>query len=655
MFPDYEMEWIERERTAVYRIANAAMSATTIADFFNYIYKLLKEYLDIQNFYVALYDEHTDLISFPFYMDEMEAAPVPYKPGRGLTEYVLRSGQPQLITPDEFDRLVQLGEVELVGADGIDWIGVPLALDGKVSGVMATQTYHHSERLSVNELKFLDYVSTEISMVIAQKKIEETLRQEEVKYRTLFEVSTDAVFLETLKGEILDCNENACILYGYPKNELLEKTVFDLIPDEIGLEMPSYIDMEINQGGFMIEAVGKRKDGTLFPTEVKTKLVHLDQKPVVVAFITDISLRKQHQLEVEAIASMAKALKTAVSFSEVLDILLEQVVRLVKAGGAGFYLKDELTGDAVKVGAKGQGEATIGRRIPAGMGVSGYAMSTGNIYVTNDLQADEKMYFRDNIAGMNSLVSMPLAVEDKIIGCLQIAKVNPFLDDELQMLNAVSDMAASAIHRAYLYQKGEDQSRELTEAYEATLMGWSEAMELRDRETRGHSTRVVEKSMQLAKRLNIPEDNITQLRRGSLLHDIGKMGVPDSILLKPGPLSDDEWRTMKKHPVMAFQMLAGVPYLKQALDVPLYHHERWDGKGYPYGLKEKQIPILARIFAVVDVWDALTTNRPYRPGWSQEETLEYIEQQSGKHFDPDVVREFITMMKLNASEEDLGD
>jgi putative nucleotidyltransferase with HDIG domain len=181
---------------------------------------------------------------------------------------------------------------------------------------------------------------------------------------------------------------------------------------------------------------------------------------------------------------------------------------------------------------------------------------------------------------------------------------------------------------------------ELAEAYNATLEGWSRALEMRERETAGHSKRVVDLTLQLARILGVPEEQLVHIRRGALLHDIGKMGIPDSILLKPSSLSDDEWMIMRQHPTFAYDLLKPIPFLKQAVDIPYCHHERWNGKGYPRGLKGKQIPIAGRIFALVDVYDALTSNRPYRPAWTEDAALEYLREQSGKYFDPKVVDAF---------------
>ena len=187
---------------------------------------------------------------------------------------------------------------------------------------------------------------------------------------------------------------------------------------------------------------------------------------------------------------------------------------------------------------------------------------------------------------------------------------------------------------------------QLLSAYEATIEGWSHAMDLRDRETEGHSQRVTELTVKLARALGIiSDDDIMHIRRGALLHDMGKIGIPDSILHKPDKLTDEEWTTMRKHPQLAYDMLYPIEYLHPALEIPLNHHEKWDGTGYPRGLKGEEIPIVARLFAVVDVWDALTSDRPYRPAWSQEESLTYIREQSGKHFDPQVVDLFFEVVK----------
>ncbi|MEP6894482.1 MAG: HD domain-containing phosphohydrolase [Chloroflexota bacterium] len=190
----------------------------------------------------------------------------------------------------------------------------------------------------------------------------------------------------------------------------------------------------------------------------------------------------------------------------------------------------------------------------------------------------------------------------------------------------------------------ENAHAKLKTAYDATIEGWSRAMDLRDNETEDHSQRVTQLALKLAEALGMEDEELVHMRRGALLHDMGKLGVPDAVLHKPGKLNDEEWVLMRKHPQLAYDMLHPIEYLRPALDIPFCHHEKWDGSGYPRGLKGEQIPLSARIFAIVDVWDALTSNRPYRPAWTKEDTLIYLKEQSGKHFDPMVAEAFFKLI-----------
>ncbi len=185
---------------------------------------------------------------------------------------------------------------------------------------------------------------------------------------------------------------------------------------------------------------------------------------------------------------------------------------------------------------------------------------------------------------------------------------------------------------------------QLLAAYDATIEGWSRAMDLRDKETEGHTQRVTILSEKLARQAGIKDEDLIYIRRGALLHDIGKLGVPDSILLKSDKLTGEEWAIMRNHPQYAYDMIHPIEYLRPALDIPYSHHEKWDGSGYPRGLKGEEIPLAARIFAIIDVWDALTSDRPYRMAWDKEKTMKYINEQSGKHFDPHIVELFNKLM-----------
>lgn len=196
-----------------------------------------------------------------------------------------------------------------------------------------------------------------------------------------------------------------------------------------------------------------------------------------------------------------------------------------------------------------------------------------------------------------------------------------------------------------LEQRVHERTREVAEAYDITLEGWAKALELRDKETEGHSRRVTELTLRLARALEIPEHEIVHIRRGAILHDIGKMAIPDEILLKKGKLTDEEQRVIRKHPETAHQFLSQVPFLKRALDIPYCHHEHWDGSGYPRGLKGREIPLSARIFTIADVWDALSSDRPYNRAWPREQITSYFVEQSGKLFDPHLVDVFLKLVE----------
>ena len=192
-------------------------------------------------------------------------------------------------------------------------------------------------------------------------------------------------------------------------------------------------------------------------------------------------------------------------------------------------------------------------------------------------------------------------------------------------------------------------AEKLRGAYSATIEGWGKTLELRDRETEGHSLRVTDLTVELAKAYGIAEDKMDYIRWGAILHDIGKMGIPDSILQKADNLNDTEWKVMKNHPQLAYDFLKEIDFLKPALDIPTNHHEKWNGTGYPQGLKGEEIPIAARLFAIVDVWDALRSDRPYRKAWSAQKAIDYIQDQSGTHFDPDIVDVFIKLLGTKKS------
>ncbi|NTV83676.1 MAG: HD domain-containing protein, partial [Bacteroidales bacterium] len=244
-----------------------------------------------------------------------------------------------------------------------------------------------------------------------------------------------------------------------------------------------------------------------------------------------------------------------------------------------------------------------------------------------------------------SYIGIPLIAKGQVKGVLEVFHRTVLDPDEewFDFLNTLAGQAAIAIEVASLFENLQRSNSEIIQAYDATIEGWSRALDLRDKETEGHTLRVAEMAVNLARIFGLSEAELVQVRWGSLLHDIGKMGVPDGILNKPAKLTDEEWVVMKKHPTFAHEMISPIRYLRLALDIPYCHHEKWDGTGYPQGLKGIRIPLVARIFSAVDVWDALLSDRPYRAAWTEEKAREYIHGSSGTHFDPQVVIEFLKM------------
>jgi PAS domain S-box-containing protein len=246
-----------------------------------------------------------------------------------------------------------------------------------------------------------------------------------------------------------------------------------------------------------------------------------------------------------------------------------------------------------------------------------------------------------------SYFGVPLVSKGQVKGVMEIftRKVSDPSSDWINFLQTLAGQAAIAIDNVQLFRNLQRSNQELILAYDTTLAGWGRALELRDKETQGHTDRVVELTLELAQRIGVEGEGLTHIMRGTLLHDIGKMGIPDHILHKPGPLTEEEWVVMRRHPQYAFDLMRPIPFLRQALDIPYAHHERWDGSGYPRGLKGEEIPLAARIFAVVDIWDALLYDRVYRDAWPEHKVIEYLKSTAGIELDPVIVEKFLELIE----------
>jgi HD-GYP domain-containing protein (c-di-GMP phosphodiesterase class II) len=292
-------------------------------------------------------------------------------------------------------------------------------------------------------------------------------------------------------------------------------------------------------------------------------------------------------------------------------------------------------------------------RIDLGSSLAGKAAFLRQpIHVHNFSQMELSDSLKTLIAdeGFISYNVIPMVVKGELKGVLEIFQRHTPVDptEWFAYMETLANRAAIAIDNAHLFTNLQRANLQMKNTYDITLEGWVYLLSQRDDETEEHTRRVVILTERLAKKIGVPDHELVHLLRGALLHDIGKIVVPDRILFKPGPLDDAEWEIMRQHPAAAFQSLSRIDYLKPAIEIPYCHHERWDGSGYPRGLKGTQIPLAARIFAIVDVWDALSQHRPYREAWGKETVLAYMRTQSGRHFDPAILPIFFDLIENEA-------
>ncbi|MDI6696742.1 MAG: HD domain-containing phosphohydrolase [Anaerolineales bacterium] len=362
--------------------------------------------------------------------------------------------------------------------------------------------------------------------------------------------------------------------------------------------------------------------------------------------------RIQSQLQhIAALHRIDVAISSNFNLNMVLDVVLEQTIDQLGVDAASVLLVNKDTQTLDYAAGRGFRSKTIeNTRLRLGEGWVGRAALERKIVSLHrfrDLENEDARATALTGEGFVCYHAAPLIAKGQIKGVLEVftRSYRETNNEWLDFFSTLASQAAVAVDNAHLFENLQRAVMELAMAYDATIEGWSRALDLRDRETEGHTQRVAELTERLARAMGVNEAEIVHIRRGALLHDIGKMGVPDAILLKPDKLTEEEWAIMRQHPVYAYELLSPIAYLHPALDIPYCHHEKWDGTGYPRQLKGEQIPLAARLFAVVDVWDALLSDRPYRPGWPREQALAYIRSQAGAYFDPQVVKAFLRMIE----------
>ena len=526
-----------------------------------------------------------------------------------------------------------------------------IARDGRLVWV-------HDQIILVNDTEGQPQYWQGIMLDISDRKQgEEALRESESSLQGILRSTADGILAVSKENKTLFANERFIEMWRIPEAVLASRD------DSVILQY--VLDQLIDPQAFLkkVQELYKSdeesfdtlyfKDGRVFERVSRPLMREAELRGRVWSF-RDISERKQAEEKIQqqlehltALSMIDRVIAANFDLKLSLSEILTHVTKELDIDAAAILILNS-SSQILEYGAERGFHTKAVRKVPVRLGES-YAgrvvLNRKFIQVQNSSDEPDNLFLGTPLAGEDFVFyyGLPLITKGQVKGVLEVfqrAALEP--DAEwLDFLHNLASQAAIAIENAMLFESLQRSNSELTLAYDATIEGWSRALDLRDKETEGHTQRVTAMTEELARTFGLRDTELMQIRWGALLHDIGKMGVPDGILLKPGALTDEEWVAMKKHPAFAYEMLSPIRYLQQSLDIPYCHHEKWDGTGYPRGLKGAQIPLSARIFAVVDVWDALCSDRPYRAGWPEEKVREHIRALSGTHFDPQVVDVFM--------------
>jgi putative nucleotidyltransferase with HDIG domain len=469
---------------------------------------------------------------------------------------------------------------------------------------------------------------------------------------------TDTNLVLTPEGAILDYRPNASFLRDLFPSSLHNKKIADVFPANLAEQLEQAL-LTVQQTGsvvpleYMLPTSSREFwfDARLIP--VSDSKIILIARDITECKETKIKMERQVQ-QLSILRSIDLAIASGLDLNLLLSMLLDRVIALMHVDAATVLLLNPKTNLLEFSAGKGFHSNILQyTRLKLGEGGAGRVALEREMLHIPDLRKDRMEFDRSPLFVQENFVTywgVPLMAKGRVLGVLEMFHRAPLKPDkDLQnFLVMVAGQAAIAIDSAMMFSELQRSNVELSLAYDATIEGLSRALDLRDKETKEHTFRVTDITVKLATRLGVKQSDLIHVRRGAILHDIGKVAIPDQILFKPGPLGEEEWQIMRRHPNIAVELLSPVSYLEPALEIPHWHHEKWDGSGYPDGLRQEDIPFAARLFALADVYDALISKRPYRSAWSKWDAVQYIENQAGSHFDPRIVPEFLDLINTSS-------
>ena len=659
--------------TLLYRLGISLASGKDLQSTLLALQSEIEQLIHTDSLYIAIHNRDTDLISFPVFLDGGKPIQIPDRPLHGqpgLTGAVILNHQP-LYLPDMMvsDVDEKYHPIDTEGPILHTFLGIPLMVNEQAIGAISMQT-REIDAYNSEQIHLIETLAVQAALAIDKVRVLDELQQElterrraedertfsELRFYQAFHNSPVMMTLEA-NNVFTDANQAFIDATGYSREEILGHHAVDL--KLFGSEEDRKILSELNKEQKWIQDVElhfRRKSG-----EVGTVLLSSDSFEAngILYDLTsalDITERekaeRQIRLQLEHLSALKNIDQIIASNFDLklsLEMLLIEVINQLKVDASDVLVLEPSMNRLEFCAGRGFSDQSREKvSIGLGEGYAGRAALERHAIHIENLRADPNYSSAGSLAAAEDFLSyygVPLIAKGHVKGVLEVfhRSVFPAAPEWLDFLETLAQRAAIAVDNIGLFNDLQRTNSELLLAYDATIEGWSRALDLRDEETEDHTKRAVEITLKLARDFNIPDGMLTQIRRGVLLHDIGKLGIPDSILRKPGKLTDQEWIIMRKHPTFAFEMLSSVQYLNRAINIPYCHHEKWDGTGYPRGLSSQQIPLEARIFTVVDVWDALTSDRPYRKAWSKEKALSYIRSLAGIHFDPAVVDKFVEM------------